>query len=174
MKVHIYSVRNFVSLFNGREIFWLCHDASRWWQGHHHPTGSWQRSWEALRLLEIVAGCWNDVQDLLTSVNDPNKHIRIGYVGRPDAIWRSSRCNVRECRVPLPKESPDRRSVPRVLMGKSGWGNPDRNACHVSLRDVRHTSLGGGVPTSEIFCSFSMCWIFMNHTLKLLLSNFSF
>ena len=34
----------------------------------------------------VVAGCWNDVQDLLILVNDPDKHIRIGYVGHPDAI----------------------------------------------------------------------------------------
>ena len=49
--------------------------------------------------------------------------------------------------MPLLEESPNRRNVPRVIVGKSRWGNPDRNACHVSLGDVRHASLGGGVPT---------------------------
>ena len=34
----------------------------------------------------VMVGCYDDVQDLLTSVNDPYKHIRIGYVGRPDVI----------------------------------------------------------------------------------------
>ena len=48
-----------------------------------------------------MAGCCNDVQDLLTSVNDPDKHIRIVYVGRSDAIWRSFGCYVCKCCVPL-------------------------------------------------------------------------
>ena len=64
MKVHIYSVRNFVSLFNGREIFWFCHDASRWWQGHHHPTGSCQRSWEVTcrHFIPVFSLCrWRNV-----------------------------------------------------------------------------------------------------------------
>ena len=50
-----------------------------------------------------MAGCCDDVQDLLTSVNDLNKHIRIVYVGCPDAMWRLSGCYVCECRVPLPE-----------------------------------------------------------------------
>ena len=48
-----------------------------------------------------MAGCYDDVQDLPTSVNDSDKHIWIVYVGRPDAMWRSSGCYVRKCRVPL-------------------------------------------------------------------------
>ncbi|KAL6328832.1 hypothetical protein AAG906_003849 [Vitis piasezkii] len=40
-------------------------------------------------------------QDRLTSVNDPDKRIRIAYVGRPDALWKLSGCYVCECRVPL-------------------------------------------------------------------------
>ena len=48
-----------------------------------------------------MADCCDDVQDLLTSVNDPDKHIRIVYVGRSDAMWRSSGCYICECRVPL-------------------------------------------------------------------------
>ena len=39
-----------------------------------------------------MAGCYDDVQDLLTSVNDPDEHIRIGYVGRPDVIFVSVVC----------------------------------------------------------------------------------
>ena len=42
-------------------------------------------------------------------------------------------------------------SLRKVRIGEarhvSSWGNPDRNACHMSLGDVRHASLGGGVPT---------------------------
>ena len=37
----------------------------------------------------VMAGCYDDMQDLLTSVNDSDKHIRIGYVGRPDVIFES-------------------------------------------------------------------------------------
>ena len=48
-----------------------------------------------------MAGYCDDVQDLLTSVNDPDEHIRIVYVSRPDAICRSSGCYVCECCVPL-------------------------------------------------------------------------
>ena len=44
-----------------------------------------------------MAGCWNDVQDLLTSVNDPDKTY-------PDRICRSSGCDTCECRVLLPEE----------------------------------------------------------------------
>ena len=39
----------------------------------------------------------------LLLVNDLDKHIRIGYVGCPDVIWRSSGCDVCECRVLLPE-----------------------------------------------------------------------
>ena len=39
-----------------------------------------------------MADCCNDMQDLLTSVNDPDKHIRIGYVGRPDVMFASVVC----------------------------------------------------------------------------------
>ncbi|RVW54959.1 hypothetical protein CK203_096345 [Vitis vinifera] len=60
------------------------------------------------RLTEIVVaerGPWQAVvitcTDLLTSVNDPDKRIRIAYVGRPDALWKLSGCYVCECRVPL-------------------------------------------------------------------------
>ena len=50
-----------------------------------------------------MTGCCDDVQNLLTSVNDSDKHIRIVYVGRLDAMWRSYGCYVCECRVPLPE-----------------------------------------------------------------------
>ena len=159
MKVHIYSTRSSVSLFNGREIFWLCHDASRWWQGHHHPTGGWQRSWEALRLSEIaggdlpsflsfrsagggtwaVAGCRNDVA-------------RLAYFSQrsgqtyPDRICRSSGCDMAVIRMWCLRVSCA--SPEGVWIGEarhvSSWGNPDganpdKNVCHVSS--------GGGVPT---------------------------
>ena len=60
-----------------------------------------------------VAGCWNDVQDLLTSINDPDETY-------PDRICRSSGCDVCECRVSLLEE---------VWIGEarhvSSWGNLD-------------------------------------------------
>ena len=71
---------------------------------------------------------------MLTSVNDPDKHTRIVYVGRPDALWQSSGCYVCECRVPL---------LEGLRIGEArhmySWGNPDEadpneNACHVSFR----------------------------------------
>ena len=39
-----------------------------------------------------MAGCCDDVQDLLTSVNDPDEHIQIVYVGRPDVMLVSVMC----------------------------------------------------------------------------------
>ena len=88
-----------------------------------------------------MAGCCDDVQDLLSSVNDSDKHIRIVYVGCLDAMWRSSGCYVYECRVPL---------LEGVRIGEArhvySWGNPDEadpdeNVCHV----------WEGVPTMSLF-----------------------
>ena len=71
-----------------------------------------------------MAGCYDDVQDSLTSVNDPDKTY-------PDSICRSSGCYVCECRVPL---------LEGVRIGEAryvySWGNPDEadpdeNVCHV-------------------------------------------
>ena len=92
-----------------------------------------------------MAGCCDNVQDLFTSVNDPDKRIRIAYVGCPDALWKSFGCYVCECHVPL---------LEGVRIGEArhvyAWGNPDEadpdeNVCHVSLGDVCH--VWGGVPT---------------------------
>nr|CAN66240.1 hypothetical protein VITISV_041840 [Vitis vinifera] len=103
-----------------------------------------------------MAGCCNDVQDLLTSVNDPDKHIRIVYVGCPDVMWRSSGCYVCEFRVPL---------LEGVRIGEArhmySWGNPDgcnpdENACHVSSGNVCHMSSGGGVPIRNTMIMFNM------------------
>ena len=86
-----------------------------------------------------MAGCWNDVQDLLTSVNDPDKTY-------PARICRSSGCDACECRMSLPEE---------VWIGEarhvSSWGNPDgdhqdRNVCHVPSGNVCHASSGERVP----------------------------
>ena len=129
-----------------------CHDASRWWQGHHHPMGGCQRSWEATRLSEIVGG---DLPSFLSfrstgggtwaMAGCRNDVVRLAYFSQrsrqtyPDRICRLSGCDICECRVPLPEG---------VRIGEarhvSSWGNldganPDRNACHVSSR--------GGVPT---------------------------
>ena len=98
-----------------------------------------------------MASCCDDVQDLLTSVNDPDKHIRIVYVGRPDAMWRSPGCYVCECHVSL---------LEGVRIGEAchvySWGNPDgdnpdENACHMSSGNVCHVLSGGGVPI-DIVC----------------------
>ena len=108
-----------------------------------------------------MTNCYDDVQDLLTSVNDPDKHIRIVYVGRLDAMWRSSGCYVCECRVPL---------LEGVRIGEArhvySWGNPDggdpdENACHVSSGNVCHVSSRGGVPTSFIRFLSIACWDFI-------------
>ena len=86
-----------------------------------------------------VAGCRDDVVRFAYFGQRSGQHIRIGYGGHPDVIWRSSRCDVCECRVLL---------LEGVRIGEarhvSSWGNPDetdpdRNLCHVSSR--------GGVPT---------------------------
>ena len=59
--------------------------------------------------------------------------------------------------MPLPKE---------VRIGEarhvSSWenpdrGNPNRNVCHVSSGNVRHASLGGGVPTMPPFLTCLFC-----------------
>ena len=39
-----------------------------------------------------MAGFCDDVQDLLTSVNDPDEHIQIVYVGCPDVMFVSVVC----------------------------------------------------------------------------------
>ena len=44
----------------------------------------------------------------------------------------------------------------------SPWGNPDganpdRNVCHMSSGNVRHASLGGGVPTMTLFLTCQFC-----------------
>ncbi|RVW49763.1 hypothetical protein CK203_069888 [Vitis vinifera] len=67
--VDIYSIRSFdSSLMVGRYL--CCHDDTRWWQGHHYPTGG---------LTEIVVterGPWQAVvitcKTCFTSVNDPD------------------------------------------------------------------------------------------------------
>ena len=86
-----------------------------------------------------MAGCYDDVQDLLTSVNDPDKHIRIVYVSHSDTMSRSSGCYVCECRVPLLEGVWIGEARHVYSRGNPDEADPDRNACHVSS--------GGGVPT---------------------------
>ena len=90
-----------------------------------------------------VAGYRDDVVRLAYFGQRSGQHIRIGYGGRMDVIWRSSGCDVCECRLLL---------LEGVQIGEarhvSSWGNPDeadpdRNLCHVSS--------GGGVPTMPPF-----------------------
>ena len=78
-----------------------------------------------------MTSCCDNVQDLFTSVNDPDKRIRIAYVGCPDALWKSFGCYVCECHVPL-LEGVQKGEARHVY----SWGNPDRdspdeNTCHV-------------------------------------------
>ena len=94
-----------------------------------------------------MAGCCDDVQDLLTSVNDPDKHIRIVYVGRPDAMRRSPECYVCECCVSLLEGVRIGEAHHVYSWGNPDEGNPDENACHVLSGNVCHVSSGGGIPT---------------------------
>ena len=76
---------------------------------------------------------------MLTLVNDPDKHIRIGYVGRPDVMFASVVClSLRESRE-------------GVRIGEcttcSSLGSPDGVAPD---NEVRHVSSGRGVPTLGI------------------------
>ena len=93
-----------------------------------------------------MTSCCDNMQDLLTSVSDPNKHTRIVYVGRPNALWQSSGCYICERCVPL---------LERVRIGEArhvySWGNPDENTCHVSSRNVCDVASGEGVPTMPPF-----------------------
>ena len=89
------------------------HDAFRWWQGHHHPTGNCQRSLEVTWLSQIVGGdlpsflsfrpagggtwavadCRNDVVRLAYfGQRSGQPYIRIGYGGRPDVVFASVVC----------------------------------------------------------------------------------
>ena len=162
MKVHIYNTKSFVPLFNGREIFWLVmmplgggraiitlwaadRDHGKWLavtsflSFHSAGGGTW-----------AMAGCYDDVQDLLTSVNDPDKHIRRGYVGRPDVIWQSSGCEICECRVLLPEEVRIGEASHVYSWGNPDRGNPDENTCHVSSGNVCHVASGGRSPYNHV------------------------
>ena len=108
MKVDIYSLRSFDSLFNGMEIFCVVmmtlrggraiitlrapdRDRVKWsWEVtccyfilslHSAGGGMW-----------VMTGCCDNVWDLLTSVNDPDHYIRMDYVGHPDISWKPSGC----------------------------------------------------------------------------------
>ena len=96
-----------------------------------------------------MAGCYDDVQDLLTSVNGPDKHIRIVYVGHPDAMWPLSGCYVCECRVPLLEGVRIGEARHVYSWGNPHGGNPDENVCHMSPGSMCHVSSGGGVPTTH-------------------------
>ena len=77
------------------------------------------------------------------------KHIRIGYVDRPDVMWRSFGCYVCECFVPLLKGVRIGEARHVYSWGNPDGGNPDENACHVSPGSMCHMSSGGGVPTES-------------------------
>ena len=59
---------------------------------------------------------------MLTSINDLEKRIWMAYVGHPDAFVEVIRMLYLWVSCASPRSSPDRRSAPRVLLGKSGWG----------------------------------------------------
>ena len=97
-----------------------------------------------------MAGCCDNVQDLLTSVNDPNKRIRITYVGRPDALWKLSGCYICDCRVPLLEVVRIGEARHVYSLGNPDEVDPDENVCHASSGDVCHVLSGGGVHTVVI------------------------
>ena len=71
-----------------------------------------------------MAGCYDDVQDSLTSVNDPDKIY-------PDSICRLSGCYVYECRVPLLEGVRIGEARHVYSWGNPNWGNPDE----ISLKE---------------------------------------
>ena len=98
-----------------------------------------------------MAGYCDNVQDLLTSVNDPNKRIRITYVGRPDALWKLSGCYICDCRVPLLEVVRIGEARHVYSLGNPDEVDPDENVCHASSGDVCHVLSGEGVPTTSWF-----------------------
>ena len=144
MKVHIYSVRSSVSLFNGREIFWLVMmtlDGGRviiTLRAADRDRGrrcDCQRSWEVTchHFILVLSLCrWRNVgYGMLLWWR-----ARLAYFSQwsgqtyPDSICRLSGCVV-SGRVPL---------LEGVRIGEArhvySWGNPnesnpDENACHV-------------------------------------------
>ena len=73
VKALLYNVRSSAPLFNGGKTFWFVMMSSRWWQGHHHPVGGCQRSWEVtchhfcpFVLQAAERGLWQPVGDDLT------------------------------------------------------------------------------------------------------------
>ena len=142
VKVHIYSIRSFVSLFNGREIFCVVmmtlgggraiitlRTADR---DRGRPRGC-QRSWE------VTCRHFIPVLSLYKWRNVGHSRLlwwraRLAYFNQwfgqtyPDRICRSSGCDMTIVRMwylqvscASPWGNPDRRSAPRVLLGKSGW-----------------------------------------------------
>ena len=142
VKVHIYSTRNFVSLFNGKEIFWIIMmslgggraiitlrtaDRDR---GRRHGC---PRSWEVTycHFIPVISLCrWRNMgHDRLLWWR-----ARLAYFNQwsgqtyPDSICRSSGCVVAVVRMlclwmscASHWGSPDRIRAPRVLLGKFGW-----------------------------------------------------
>ena len=115
-----------------------CHDDSRWWQGHHHPMGDWQRSWEAQQLSEIIG---SDLPSFLSFhsagggtwavASCRNDVVRLAYFSQrsgqtyPNRICRSSRCDMAVVQMwclrvscASPWGSSDRGSAPRVSLGE--------------------------------------------------------
>ena len=74
--------------------------------------------------LIVVIAC----KTRFTLVNDPNNYIRMTYVDYPDVSCKAVRMFVYKCRLIF---------LEVVRMGKAHHmcfiGNPDVNACHVSL-----------------------------------------
>ena len=70
------------------------------------------------------------------------KHIRKGYVGRPDVIYGRPDVMFCECRVPLPKEVRIGEARHVSFWGNPNGDNPNRNVCYVSSGNVHHASSG--------------------------------
>ena len=142
MKVHIYSTRSFVFLFNGREIFWLV----------MMPLGGGraiitlrvadrdrERRRGYQRLWEVTCRHFIPVFSLYRWRNVGHGRLlwwraRLAYFSQwsgrtyPDRICRSSGCDMTIVRMwylrvscACPWGSPDRRSAPRIIRGRGPY-----------------------------------------------------
>ena len=159
MKVRIYSIRSFVPLFNGGEIFCVVmmtlgggraiitlraayRDRGRWlWEVicchfilsfHSAGSGTW-----------AMADCCDNVQDLLTSVNDLGNVSGWPVLSRSDAFVEVVRMSCLWVSCASPWGSSDRRSAPHVLLGKFGWGWPRMRMCATCHQEMCATCYQG-------------------------------
>ena len=158
MKVHIYNTRSFVSLFNGREIFWLVMmllgggRAIITLRAADRDRG---RRRGCQRLWEVTCRHFIPVPSLCRWRNVGHSRLlwwraRLAYFSQwsgqtyPDRICRSSGCDICECRVLLPEEVRIREARHMHY-----WRNPDwvirmriRITCHQEMCATWHQGEG--------------------------------